>query len=112
MLRDGRWSSEEIPLIRKDGSEAVTDTVVFSFVDEQGRPATIGINRDITATKHIQTALRESAERLRLITDNVAAVIAYFDADQHYRFINDAALRMLGRPRDHVIGKRLADGMG
>ncbi len=106
--RDGYWAGETT-IVRKDGSEAVTDTVVFSFVDEQGRPVTIGINRDITATKHIQTALRESAERLRLITDNVAAVIAYFDADQHYRFINDAALQMLGRPRDHVIGKRLAD---
>ena len=83
--REGYWAGE-MRVVRKDGSEGVTDTAVFSFIDEQGRPARIGINRDITASKHIQSALRESAERLRLITDNVAAVIVYLDADQRYRF--------------------------
>ena len=106
--RDGYWAGETL-IVRKDGSEGTTDTVVISYVDEQGRPATIGINRDITASKHVQTALRESAERLRLITDNVAAIIVYLDADQRYRFVNEAALQLLGRPREHVVGKRVAD---
>jgi PAS domain S-box-containing protein len=106
--RDGYWAGET-PIVRKDGSEGVTDTVVFSYVDEQGQPATIGINRDITASKKIQNALRESAERLQLITDNVAAIIVYFDADQRYRFVNDASAALFGRAREHVIGKRVAD---
>ncbi len=105
--RNGYWAGET-PIVRKDGSEGVTDTVVFSYVDEQGQPATIGINRDITASKKIQNALRESAERLQLITDNVAAIIVYFDADQRYRFVNDASAALFGRAREHVIGKRVA----
>jgi PAS domain S-box-containing protein len=106
--REGYWAGET-KIVRKDGSEGVTDTVIFSFLDEQGRPARIGINRDITASKHIQLALRESAERLQLITDNVAAIIVYFDADQRYRFVNEASLQLLERPREHILGKRVAD---
>lgn len=45
--RDGYWAGQ-IGIVRKDGTEGVTDTVVFSYLDEQGRPATIGINRDVT----------------------------------------------------------------
>ena len=44
-----------------------------------------------------------------MITDNVAALIVYFDADQRYRFVNEAAVELLGRPRQHIIGKRVAD---
>ncbi len=106
--RDGYWAGET-RIVRKDGSEGITDTVVFSYLDDQGRPATIGINRDITERDQIQIALRESAERLQLITDNVAALIVYFDADQRYRFVNEAAVELLGRPRQHIIGKRVAD---
>ena len=108
--RDGYWAGQ-IGIVRKDGSEGVTDTVVFSYLDEQGQPATIGINRDITENHQIQSALRESAERLQLITDNVAALIFYFDADQRYRFVNETAVKLLGKPREHIIGKRVADIM-
>jgi len=106
--RDGYWAGEA-NIVRKDGREGVCDTVVFSYLDELGRPATIGINRDITENTQVQNALRETAERLQLITDNVAALIFYFDADQRYRFVNETAIRLLGRPREHVIGKRVAD---
>lgn len=106
--RDGYWAGET-HIVRKDGSEGITDTVVFSYLDEHGEPATIGINRDVTERNQIQSALRESAERLQLITDNVAAIIAYFDSDQRYRFVNQAAVEFLGKSREHVVGKRVAD---
>jgi len=108
--REGYWAGET-NIVRKDGREGVCDTVVFSYLDEQGRPATIGINRDITEGKEVQNALREGAERLQLITDNVAALIFYFDADQRYHFVNETAVKLLGRPRDHIIGKRISDLM-
>lgn len=106
--RDGYWAGET-HIVRKDGSEGVTDTVVFSFRDEQGRPATIGINRDITESIQIQDALRETAERLQLITDNIPATVVYIDSDQRYRFVNKAIEDLYGRPRDHIIGKRVAE---
>jgi PAS domain S-box-containing protein len=106
--RDGYWAGET-HIIRKDGSEGITDTVVFSYIDEQGQPATIGINRDITERHHTQDALRESVERLQLITDNVGAVIVYFDSDRRYRFVNDAFAELMGKPREHILGKTLVD---
>ncbi len=108
--RDGYWAGQ-IGMVRKDGTEGVTDTVVFSYQDEHGQPATIGINRDITENTQIQDALRDSAERLQLITDNVAALIFYFDADQRYRFVNETAIKMLDRPREHIIGKHISEIM-
>lgn len=105
---DGYWAGD-VQIVRKDGSEGITDTVIFSYVDEQGQPATIGISRDITERDQIQHALRESAERLQLITDNVTALIVYTDADQRYRFVNQAFVELLGRPREHIIGKQVTD---
>lgn len=106
--RDGYWSGEN-RIRRKDGTEGVTDTVVFSYIDEQGEPATIGISRDITESKQVQEALRETATRLQLITDNVSALIAHFDADLRYTFVNEAVARYMKRPREHIIGKRVPD---
>ncbi|NNE85983.1 MAG: PAS domain-containing protein, partial [Alphaproteobacteria bacterium] len=106
--RDGYWAGET-HIVRKDGSEGITDTVVFSYIDEKGQPATIGINRDITERDQIQNALRESVDRLQLITDNVGAVIVYFDSSRRYRFVNDAFAELVGRPREHILGKTLVD---
>ena len=36
----------------------------------------------------VENALRESHQRLRLITDSLPALIAYLDRDHHYRFAN------------------------
>ncbi|MDH3739691.1 MAG: CHASE domain-containing protein, partial [Alphaproteobacteria bacterium] len=49
--------------------------------------------------------LRESEEFVRLITDSVPAIIAYFDADKTIRFINQLAAEWYGRPREDIIGK-------
>ncbi len=106
--RDGYWAGER-HIVRKNGTAGVTDTVIFSYQDENGQSLRIGINRDITKGTQIENALRESVERMRMITDNVAAVIIHFDADQCYRFVNDAAVEVLGRPREHIIGQRVTD---
>ena len=50
-MRDGLWSGE-IPFIRKDGAEGISETVVLPLFGEQGSPvALVGVNRDITDRK-------------------------------------------------------------
>jgi PAS domain S-box-containing protein len=44
---EGYWAGEA-PFVSKDGREGITNIAVYSYVDEQGQPATIGIIRDIT----------------------------------------------------------------
>ena len=54
--------------------------------------------------RRIQAKLRESEQQLRLITDNVSALIAYVDSEQRYRFVNPAYAQWLGRSVRDIIG--------
>ena len=111
IARDGRWSSE-ISFKRKDGTVGISDTVIFAFLDDNGDPATIGINRDISEQKRVQEMERENEARLRLITDNVAANIIYLDSNQRYRFLNKNMADVLGLLPDEVLGKCASEIQG
>lgn len=69
---------------------------------------TFAIARNITEQKRAEQALREGEERLRLITDNVPAIVAYVEADSlRYRFVNRFYATMLGLPPEKVIGQTI-----
>ncbi len=67
---------------------------------------------DITERKRAEHSLRASEEQLRLVTDNLPALIAYVDAGQRFRFANRTAENWYARPRAEVIGKRLDTVLG
>jgi PAS domain S-box-containing protein len=56
--------------------------------------------------------LRDSEKKLRQITDNIPALIAYVDADQRYRFNNKAYQTWMGRPPESLYGLTLIDAVG
>jgi PAS domain S-box-containing protein len=72
----------------------------------------VGTNRDITERKRMELALRASEAELRLITDNVPAIISYLDADLRYRFINQRFTEMFGLRTQDVYGKHLREVFG
>jgi PAS domain S-box-containing protein len=75
-----------------------------------GQPARmIGVNQDITDRKQTELALRESAQRLRVIIDSTLAFVAVLDPDGTLREINQPALQFAGLARDDVIGKRFCE---
>ncbi|MDQ5837718.1 MAG: PAS domain S-box protein [Acidobacteriota bacterium] len=55
---------------------------------------------------------RLGAERLRLILDAIPSPVAYFDADERYRFSNRAHERWFGRPRAELYGLSLREVFG
>ena len=67
---------------------------------------------DITERKRVVEALRESEEQLRVITDNVPAIIVYIDKDERFRFANRAQSEWLGYPAAKTIGKTLREVVG
>ena len=64
---------------------------------------------DITELKRAETEARENEQRLRLITDNVAAYITYLDTEQRYRFVNKGFADALGLSREDIVGKSVAE---
>jgi diguanylate cyclase (GGDEF)-like protein/PAS domain S-box-containing protein len=60
--------------------------------------------RDISQRKADELALRESAERLKTITDNVPAMIAFIDRDLRYRFHNRAYTDWFGVAPESLVG--------
>ena len=49
------------------------------------------------------------AEGLRLVTDNLPALIAYIDRDERYQFVNQAFEARFSKPRSAFIGAKVRD---
>ena len=50
--------------------------------------AVLMTRRSVMHTEKVENALRESEERLRLVANNVPALISYLDREQRFRFGN------------------------
>ncbi|MDP3513001.1 MAG: PAS-domain containing protein [Sulfuritalea sp.] len=57
-------------------------------------------------------ALSRSEERLRLITDAIPALIAYFDRDRVYHFANRGYAEWFGRRKEDVPGRDIEEVIG
>lgn len=62
--------------------------------------------------QRIATALRRNEERTRMITDNVAALIGYFDKNQIYGYANLRHADWFGRGRETLLGSHVMDIVG
>ncbi|OLQ86323.1 hybrid sensor histidine kinase/response regulator [Vibrio panuliri] len=70
---------------------------------------TINTYTDITAAHQYAESLRESESRLRLITDNVPAMIAYVGADLTFQFTNKVYQDWYGRETGERYGVDLVN---
>lgn len=57
-------------------------------------------------------ALRESAHRLGMITDNTPALISYVDAEERYRYANATYREWFGRAPEEVQGRTMRELLG
>ncbi|GGY08903.1 hypothetical protein GCM10007160_40370 [Litchfieldella qijiaojingensis] len=82
-----------------------------SVLEVQGNPMPGGgfvyTYQDITQQKRIEEALIRSENNIRIYTDNVPALIAYFDKECRYLFTNRAYEQVFGIDRNAVIGERM-----
>jgi diguanylate cyclase (GGDEF)-like protein/PAS domain S-box-containing protein len=74
--------------------------------------AVIMTRRSAQRTEEAEAALRESEERLRLIANNVPALISYVDRDQRYRFSNRTYNDWFGIAHDRMQGCTIAEIFG
>jgi PAS domain S-box-containing protein len=59
-----------------------------------------------------EAALAESQRQLCVITDALPVMVSYVDAEERYRFANQAYERWFGISREEIIGQRVVDVIG
>jgi diguanylate cyclase (GGDEF)-like protein/PAS domain S-box-containing protein len=74
--------------------------------------AVIMNRRSAQRTEEAEAALRESEERLRLIANNVPALISYVDRDQRYQYSNRTYDDWFGIPHEGMHGRTIAEVFG
>ncbi|MBZ9539286.1 PAS-domain containing protein [Modicisalibacter tunisiensis] len=86
-----------------------------TVLEVQGNPMPGGgfvyTYQDITQQKRTEEALIRSENNIRIYTDNVPALIAYFDKECRYLFTNRAYEQVFHVDRNDVIGKRVENVM-
>ena len=96
--------------LRRDGTRVPVEVTVTTLRD---RPLVFSIVRDISQRKQAEAALRESEHQLRLIADNIPAVVNYVSAqDLRYRFINRVCADLFGISPEYAVGKRVSEILG
>ena len=64
----------------------------------------IAVQRDVTARRRMEDALRQNEERLRLITDTVSDMVSQVRLDGTYMYASPAHERVLGYPPKSLVG--------
>lgn len=95
-------------LVTKLGAVKVGDFFV-DRVDFQGRPAILGIYRDLTEQRKTEISLQESEEKYRILLHESTDPIFSFYPDGTYRYVNKAFADGVGKTVDEIIGKKIWD---
>ena len=74
--------------------------------------AVIMTRRSVERTEAAEAALRESEERMRLVADNVPALISYVDREQRFRFSNRTYGDWFGISHERMQGRTVAEVFG
>jgi len=93
-----------------EGHEVVLETSGVPFFDRYGRFGGYrGIDRDVTARKNAERALREQTLRNRLILENSHDGLLVLNLDTTLREVNDAYCRLVGYERRELLQMSIAD---
>jgi two-component system cell cycle sensor histidine kinase/response regulator CckA len=98
----------EYRIRRVDGQIRWIRTTGQHSTNRRGHPSMVGIIEDITPRKEAEQALRQSREELRILVEYSPDIIVRFDRRFRHVFISPAVERILGIPRERVLGKTMA----
>ena len=99
------FAHEPYRIITKNGKVKWLDDRTYIRRDNKGNITHYeGVVVDVTDRKQVEEALRESEEKYRNILENIDD--GYFEVDiaGNFIFFNDSMCRILGYPRDDLIG--------
>jgi two-component system, cell cycle sensor histidine kinase and response regulator CckA len=96
--------------VTRDG-RVITLEIAWDYKRDNGGRVEgfISVITDITMRRQAEEKLRQSEERIRLITDNIPGLISYVDSSMTYRFANEGYKRWFGLEAEDVIGKSIRE---
>ncbi|WP_448189994.1 PAS domain-containing protein [Azospirillum sp. sgz301742] len=105
IMRSGQAvTCEEVVFSKGHGETRCYLSTKTPLRDDTGRVVgIIGISRDITDLKRIETAQRSSETRYRGLVETQADLIVRIGPDGRFTFVNDTACRTLGPLRDELL---------
>lgn len=108
--RDG--SKLEYRFLHADGNSVWVHAVAAPVIVDGVFTGLVGTVDDITIRRMAKEALGASEKRLRLITDNLPALVGYIDATQCYQFCNNSYRTLLGLDPSAMIGEHVSKVYG
>lgn len=104
-VKTGEIKDEELQLRKKDGSIVDVRLNASAVRDPKGKILySRSILRDITKRKRTEEELKHSEEKYRTILENMEEGLYELDLSGRVTFVNDAYCKMLGYPRDELLG--------
>lgn len=96
---------QEARLRHADGHFIHVESAGTLLYDDKGNyNGIISVTRDITQRKHLENALREREQELRLITDNINDLVTLGDAQDRITYASPSALTILGLKPEDLLG--------
>ena len=101
---------QRIWLLCKPNFGVIWEMSTETRIEGHGTPRPFA--EDAGGRREAEAALRESEQRLRLLTDALPALISYVDSQECYRLNNTAYERWFGHPREEIRGRHVKDVLG
>ncbi len=113
LRRGERVEHFETVRVAKGGQTLDVSLTISPVRDRHGR--VIGaskVGRDISARKRAAAEMQAAQELLRLIVDNVPALISYVDRDYRYQLNNHTYETWFGEPFQNLAGRLVSEVLG
>ncbi|MDZ8186428.1 MAG: PAS domain S-box protein [Nostoc sp. ChiSLP02] len=112
VTEDGSTYEDEWVYIRKNGSRFPVSLLVKTLKDLEGHNiGFLGIAKDITRQKQIETALRDSERRYATLTEAAPVGILRLDTTGQCIYANDCWSKITGRPTQMALGMGWLQGL-